>query len=119
LGSAGAHLVDRLGAVGDLHQLGGAALADADLGLEQLFPLGPAAGVLSLERLQMLAGGDVMLLGFLGGLIALGDVCLDPADERRLRQGDGDVSFGSDRAVQLIRLPGSAFGRRNRGGALL
>src|SRR5262249_32182378 len=57
----GADLLDRLSAVGQLHQFGRAAFADADLGLEQFSPLCPAATVTGLERLQVLAGGDVML----------------------------------------------------------
>src|SRR5262249_47592740 len=75
------HALDRLAAVGDLHQLGGAASADVHLVLEQCFPFFPGAGVRRLERHEILPGGNVMLLGFLGGLIALGDVGLDLGDQ--------------------------------------
>src|SRR5262249_61724486 len=102
----GAKFRKRLAAVGDLHQLGCAAGADADLDLEQRLPLGPVAGVLLLERREMLAGGNVVVLALLGGLSALGDVRLDRADERRLRRRGRGVIGGGDRTAKLIIAPG-------------
>jgi len=113
----GAHLLDRLAAIGDLHQLGGAAGADAELGLEQLLPLSPVAGVLLLERRKVLTGGDLLVvLGSLGGLIARSDVRLDGADQLRLIRGRGFRIVGVDLAGEQIDFLGLDLGR-HRGGA--
>src|SRR6266496_1415734 len=72
-----------LAAIRDLHQLGRSRLADADLVLEQRFPFVPRAGMVGLERLEVLAGGDVVLLGLVLGVVALGDVRLDGFDKLR------------------------------------
>src|SRR5262245_65797081 len=61
-----------------------------------------------LERLQVLAGGDVMLLGLVRRLIALGDVRPDRADKRRLRLGGGAIMFGIVRLAQNV-LPSPAI----------
>jgi hypothetical protein len=94
----GADLLERLPAVGDLHQLGGAAGADADL-FECLLPLGPGAGT-ALERREILTGGDVVLLGFLGRPVAPADVRPDRADQSRLiRAGGRDFLDGGFRML--------------------
>src|SRR5262249_42658022 len=80
----GADLLDRLAPVGDLHQLRGAAGADADLGLKQRFPFRPVAGVPLLERREVTASGDIMLVGLLFGLVAPGYMRLDVANELHL-----------------------------------
>src|SRR5438128_8574871 len=64
----------------------------------------------------MLTGGDVVLLGFLGCLVALGDVRLDRADQLRLIRVGGGVIFGSDLAGKLISLPAPVRGRHRGGG---
>jgi len=43
-----------------------------------------------LERLQVLAGGDVVLLGLVRSLVAFVDVRFDRVDQRRLRIGGGE-----------------------------
>src|SRR5262245_4498679 len=65
----------------------------------------------------MLAGGDVMILGFLRGLIASGDVRLDRADQLRLIRVGGWRKFGIDLAGKLINIPGLILDDRRRGGA--
>src|SRR5262249_17762567 len=81
LGDTGTDVGEGLTAVRNHHQLGRAALADADLGLEQPFPFGPGTAMLCLERLEVLTGGDVVLLCLIGGLIAPGNVGLDRPDQ--------------------------------------
>jgi hypothetical protein len=61
-------LIDRLCTIRDLHELGGARLADANLILDQRLPLCPIASVTGLERFEVLASGDVMLVGFFPGI---------------------------------------------------
>src|SRR5262249_62417682 len=61
-----------------------------------------------LERLQVLAGGDVMLLGLVRRLVALGDVRPDRADKRRLRLGGGAIMFGIVLLAQNV-LPSPAI----------
>src|SRR5262245_59915920 len=82
-------LLERLAAIRDLHQFGGAASADVELSLEKRLPLFPRAGVAGLERSEVLAGGNVMLLGLLAGVIALGNMRPDRVDQSLLiRAGD-------------------------------
>jgi hypothetical protein len=69
-----ADLLNGLGAIRKQHQLRCPQLADPAFVLEQRFPLGPGAGVLSLERFQMLTSGNVMLVRLVLELITLGDV---------------------------------------------
>src|SRR5262249_14130478 len=115
----GANLLNRLAAIGDLHQFGGAAGADADLGLEQLLPLGPVAGVLLLERREVLAGGDVVLLSLVLGFVAFLDMRLDSANQLRLVHSSPSLirsaSFALVRLTMSVRLPSRRLIRYIRG----
>src|SRR5262249_8111195 len=97
-----ADLIGRLAAIRDRHQLRGAALADADLGLEQRLPLFPRAGVTGLERSEVLAGGDVMLLGLLAGVVAFGDMRPDRADQSLLIRAADDLGDRFDVSLRIV-----------------
>jgi hypothetical protein len=57
--------------------------------------------MLGLERFQVLTGGDVVIVGFLGSLIALGDVRLDGLDQLLLV----DIFAGGHSLSPMSQLP--------------